>query len=100
MHTNIIIYVYTFYLCKCISLLFHLFVIFVGVKNKLLVLVLVLVLVHSIGRVCVPLWMHILDNDKHSQKQLDGCCTRMLRAAFNRHRQQHLSKTELCSVMS
>ena len=91
MHTNIIIYVYTFYLCKCISLLF-----FIGVKNKLIVLV----LVHSIGTVCVPLWMHILDNDKHSQKQLDGCCTRMLRAAFNRHRQQHLSKTELCSVMS
>ena len=29
MHTNIIIYVYTFYLCKCISLLFHLFVMFV-----------------------------------------------------------------------
>ena len=98
MHTSIIIYVYIFYLCKCISLLFHHFVIFLGVKNKLLVLV--LVLVHSIGTVCVPLWMHILDNDKHSQKQLDGCCTRMLRAAFNRHRQQHLSKTELCSVMS
>ena len=37
MHTSIIIYVYIFYLCKCISLLFHYF--FVWVKNKLLVLV-------------------------------------------------------------
>ena len=65
MHTSIIIYVYIFYLCKCISLLFHHFVIFLGVKNKLLVLV--LVPVHGIGTVCVPLWMHILDNDKHSK---------------------------------
>ena len=53
-------------------------------------------LVHNIGRVCDPLWMNILDNDKNSQKQLGGCCTRILRAAFNRNRQQH----ELCSVMS
>ena len=38
MHTSIVIYVYIFYLCKCISLLFH-YLLFFGVKNKLLVLV-------------------------------------------------------------
>ena len=39
MHTSIMIYVYIFYLCKCISLLLH-YLLFFGVKNKLLVLVL------------------------------------------------------------
>ena len=43
MHTSVIIYVYVFYLCKCISLLFH-YLLFV-VKNKRIFLVLVFVLV-------------------------------------------------------
>ena len=34
---------------------------------------------------------------QNNQKQLEGCCTRILRAAFNKHRQQLLIKTGLYS---
>ena len=37
---------------------------------------------------------------QNNQKQLEGCCTRILRAAFNKHRQQHLIKTGLYSGIS
>ena len=44
MHTCIIIHVYLFYLCKCISLICLLvhYLLFFGVKKKLLVLVILL----------------------------------------------------------